>query len=212
MKRSFWKADFQGTVAALLSLSDCERHGGTTIYIVSMQLKALRRTVLFLLLFVTFCIGCRQERPPLGQGAEWLTMTRHEKQLFVSAYLDGISSGTFDLCNGLENSALIIKIKDSIASGEGPCTHFRPRYTHTDTKAIATYEYSDPYVNIIDGFYKHPECRVMPYTAILQHLNDAELFKSSDDLYMFVRSGDAHWGAFSGFEGIEKCYGADRKR
>jgi hypothetical protein len=50
----------------------------------------------------------------------------------------------------------------------------------------------------------------MPYMTIMQHLNDAE-FKSGDDLYMLVRSGNAQWGAFSGFDGMEKCYGADRK-
>jgi hypothetical protein len=176
-----------------------------------MQRKALRPTVLFVLLLVTFSFGCRRGKPLPGRGDEWLMMTRHERQIFVSAYLDGTGTGTSDLCNDLENNEVILKIKESVAPSNRTCIHFRPQFTHGKTDALATYEYADPYVSIIDGFYKHEECRAMPYTAIMQHLNDAE-YKPSEDLYRLVRSGDARWGAFSGFEGIEKCYGADRKR
>jgi hypothetical protein len=59
------------------------------------------------------------------------------------------------------------------------------------------------YTQVLDHFYSHPECRRMPYSIVLSHLNDRE-FKSGEDLYHFVRSGPG-WGSFSGFDGIEKC-------
>jgi hypothetical protein len=59
------------------------------------------------------------------------------------------------------------------------------------------------YTNVLDDFYRHSECRRMPYSVLLEHLNDEE-FKSGEDLYKFVRSGPG-WGFFTGFDGIEKC-------
>ncbi|MBB5056057.1 hypothetical protein HDF16_000726 [Granulicella aggregans] len=176
-----------------------------------MQRMTLRITSFVVLFLAAFNFGCHRSGPLPGRGGEWLMMTQHERQIFVSAYLDGTGAGTSDLCKDLENNVVILKMKDTVAPSDHPCIHFRPQFTHGKTDALATYNYADPYVAIIDGFYKHSECRAMPYTAIMQHLNDAE-FKSSEDLYRLVRSGDASWGAFSGFEGIEKCYGADRKR
>jgi len=138
-------------------------------------------------------------------------MSQREKQIFVSAYLDGSSSGTSRLCNALEEQAAVLKFKDGVAASDQPCLQFRPVFTHGNKSAAATLHYVDPYVAVVDDFYMHPECRVMPYTVVMEHLADAE-FKSGDDLYRSVRDGSASWGSFSGFDGIEKCYGVDRKR
>jgi hypothetical protein len=58
------------------------------------------------------------------------------------------------------------------------------------------------YTIVLDDFYRHPECRSMPYSVLLAHLNDNE-FKSGEDLYKFVRSGPG-WGSFS-IDGIARC-------
>lgn len=150
---------------------------------------------------VAITIGCNQS-PLVGRGDEWHNMTQLQKEIFVSAYMDGNSSGTSDLCNALDGREVL---------RDDSCMRSRRTYTHGNSNAVGSYSYVDPYVAVIDDFYKHSECRAMPYTAIMGHLNDAE-FKSGDALYKFVRSGRAAWGAFSGFDGIQNCYGADRNR
>lgn len=120
----------------------------------------------------------------------------------MSAYLDGNGSGTTALCNALDRREVL---------GDESCMRSRPAYTHGDARVLGSLRYVDPYVAVIDDFYKHAECRAMPYRAIMKHLNDAE-YKSGEELYKFVRAGDAAWGAFSSFDGIENCYGADRTR
>jgi hypothetical protein len=127
-------------------------------------------------------------------------MTQREKEIFVSAYIDGNNLGASGLCNALERRETL---------RDDSCMAWHPVYTHGDAKAIGSFNYVAPYVSVIDDFYKHSECHAMPYVFIMEHLNDAE-FKSGEALYKFVRSGQAAWGSFSGFDGIEHCYGADR--
>jgi hypothetical protein len=171
-----------------------------------------RHPMLFIpLLVVAFFVGCHAKQPPIGLGDDWRAMTQHEKQMFVSGYLVGNGYGTSDLCKGMDDHVVTLKMKDDVAASDRTCTHFASAYTHGDQRAFGTWHYVDPYVATLDAFYEHAECSAMPYSAIMEHLNDAE-YKSGDDLYRFVRSGDARLGFFSGFDGIEKCYGVDRKR
>jgi len=63
----------------------------------------------------------------------------------------------------------------------------------------ATFDVSE-YASVLDTFYEHPECRVMPYVVLLQHLNDKE-FRSGEDLFKLVHTEHpTGWGLFSGFE------------
>lgn len=171
------------------------------------SMRSYRR--LFAVLLLALC-SCRNTTAPLpGSGEEWRRMSQREKQIFVGAFLDGNTSGNLRLCNALEAKVAVLKFQDGVAASDHPCLQFGPVFTHGDTKAAATLHYVDPYVAVVDNFYTHPECRVMPYHVVMQHLDDAE-FKSGADLYRSVRDGSASWGLFSGFDGMENCYGVDR--
>ena len=67
-----------------------------------------------------------------------------------------------------------------------------------------TYDVSD-YTTVTDTFYQHPECRVMPYVILLEHLDDKD-YLSGEDLFKLVHGGHPLWGSFTGFDGMEKCY------
>jgi len=127
-------------------------------------------------------------------------MSSTEKSSYVLGFIDGWNSGAADRC-----------LSDTIYSGrhyphedtmtpEGACMadskHFTRRVMMSDDASA--------YTGVIDTFYSHPECRTMPYFALLEHLDDAE-YKSGEELYQYVRSGPP-WGQFS-VDGIDKCYG-----
>lgn len=167
--------------------------------------------VLHLLPALALCVSCKQTRTHFGFGDDWRSMSQLEKEAFVQGYLDGNGLGTVHLCNALEDQLDGLKFKQNVPPADSTCPHFAPAYTHGDRNAFATPRYADPYVSVLNDFYEHRECRMMPYTVVMSHLNDAE-YKSGEELFQFVRSGSAQWGFFSGFDDIEKCYGADRRR
>jgi hypothetical protein len=109
----------------------------------------------------------------------------------------------------MEPNLAALKFRDGIVVSNEPCLQFSHRYTHSQAGGFTGY--TSKYVSVIDDFYRHPECRAMPYAAIMEHLDDKE-YKAGEDLYKFVRSGDAQWGMFSGFDGMSDCYGVDKKR
>jgi len=139
-------------------------------------------------------------------------MTLIQKQIYVSGFLDGNNSGSAGLCFDLEQQTNIVELKPprDLDPSDHPCMRIRRSYSHGNSFQIGTFGYVEPYITVIDDFYKHAECRAMPYPFLMEHLDDAE-YRSGEDLYKFVRSGDAAWGSFSGFDGIENCYGVDQK-
>jgi len=154
--------------------------------------------------------GCKRPTPAIGTGDEWRSWSASKREQYLVGYVEGHLAGTSQAC----------KLADDRAEQDGKtlyvdhfpsrrCQDAAPQYTQvhitSEDKATGRRRSLDlsAYVNVLDTFYAHSECRMMPYEIILQHLNDKE-YKSGDDLYKFVRSGPG-WGTFSGFDGIEKC-------
>jgi hypothetical protein len=82
-------------------------------------------------------------------------------------------------------------------------------YTHRQSGSVD--DYTRAYITVINEFYKHPECRMMPYAALMEHLNDKE-YQSGEELFQAVQTRRVDWGSFSGFDGMDKCYGARTRR
>lgn len=102
-----------------------------------------------------------------------------------------------------------MKFRSKLEPDEDPCMQLRKKYSHVEVgRGLAAYTVA--YTSVIDDFYKHPECRMMPYSTLLEHLDDKE-YKSGEDLYKFVRSGAAGWGSFS-IAGIADCLGVDERK
>lgn len=153
--------------------------------------------------------GCHRSAPSLGSGDEWLSWPRSQRETFVIAFIDGHSAGQQRVCDNLEEKGWLLRPVPPDPNILIPCDQLKSGYTHLDPKFFGHSEAVDPYVTTIDDFYRHPECRVMPYEILLENLNDGQ-FKSGEDLYHYVQT-DAAWGAFSGLNGIEKCYGVHSK-
>jgi hypothetical protein len=140
-------------------------------------------------------------------------MTQKEKRLYVAGFINGRVLEAHDLCQKLDDaqsSSSVVPAHPLSDPGETPCLSFR--FTYNRFHAIPTDLIGfAPYVKVVDDFYSHEECRSMPYDAILEHLDDSE-FRGGEDLYQFVRSGHAEWGAFTVPGGMGKCYGADGRR
>jgi len=176
-----------------------------------MNDKRLSTAVKFVLLFGCLCAipGCKRKLPVLGSGEEWSSWSAAERRHYLVGYLEGHNAGMYETC----------KLTDDLAAQDGQELYSNHRPSMRCVNASRKYSKAhivytgeagrgkgldvSVYVKVLDIFYSHRECRIMPYEIILQHLNDQE-FKSGDDLYKFVRSGPG-WGAFSGFDGIEKC-------
>lgn len=162
-------------------------------------------SVLSLSLFM-LC-GCRaHKREPISLGYEWLSWTPEQRQLYVGGFLDG-QNQQIELCEKLDWSIRNLKLDDDVRleANEMPCQHFVHKYTHSQVGDWNSY--TRAYVSVIDDFYKHPECRVMPYAALMDHLNDKE-YQSGEELFRTVQTSHGEWGSFSGFEEMRKCYGA----
>ena len=166
---------------------------------------------------LTLCLisGCKQAKPIPESGDEWLSLTPKEKQRYVIGFVDGWTVGSYTACRKIDDFAVLDnnksedmarKLENVIPSPSAFCMHLRPEFSKVRVSGNdATSPSIDisAYTNVLDEFYRHPECRRMPYSILLEHLNDEE-FKSGEDLYKFVRSGPS-WGGFTGFAGIEKC-------
>jgi hypothetical protein len=165
-------------------------------------------------LALVLSLGCHRAEQPLIFGDDWQSFTRLQKESFVSGFIDGATNSAVALCNKMKSHILVLKFDNETKApsdpADSPCLQFRPRYSHVIPGDAWKLSYVDPYVQVMDDFYRHPECRIIPYTVIMDHLNDEE-YKSGEDLYRFVRSGNAPWGSFTGFDGMEKCYGVDAK-
>lgn len=167
----------------------------------SVSIVSLRLT--FLAVAMGLSAGCHRSKPQLGMGDEWRSLSSQERQILVSAYLDGYGVGQAALCENIDREAEQFKIAHPDPNFLDPCAQLKGRYSHTgsiDDRA----SYTAAYTSVIDDFYKHPECRVMPYIDLLEHSNDRE-FKSGDELFHAAQTGQLHWGFFSGFDGMDKC-------
>jgi len=132
-------------------------------------------------------------------------MTSAEKAATMDAFIGGWNTGSRDTCESLLGS---VSVKAWPGGGKTPiedlCRTSSKQFTHGN---VAVGDLS-AYTNVIDTVYSHPECKPMPYFVMLEHLHDGE-YKPGEEFYQYIRSGPP-WGAFTGFDGIEKCYGAAR--
>jgi hypothetical protein len=153
-------------------------------------------------------LGCWRASPapePSDFGGQWRRWSAQERNVYVSGFLAGASTSQRALCNDFEPHILSLK-RDGEDYGSGfPCTHFEHRYSHVGIRNIDTY--AQEYVQVLNDFYKHPECRVMPYSILLEHMDDKE-FRTGDQMFNAVQVGELHLGFLSGFDGMERCYGA----
>ena len=155
--------------------------------------------------------GCHRHAPlvapeRVGSGYQWLGWSSGQRQLYVEGYLDGQGTAQMNLCHDLESSFERERVADSVVlkPEESPCVHFRRQYSHRSVGGLDGY--TRDYVSVIDGFYKHPECRMMPYAMLMEHLDDTE-YQSGEAMFQMVHRGGAGWGFFSGLDGMESCMG-----
>ena len=84
-------------------------------------------------------------------------------------------------------------------------------YTHGDSRNVGSFGYVDPYIVVLNDFYKHSECRTTPYATLMNHMNDAE-FTTGEALYKRVRSGNIQWDYLGDFNSMDYCHRANLKR
>jgi hypothetical protein len=167
------------------------------------------RTVISIVVFAFgLMTGCRQSKPVSGSGDEWLSWTPNEKRFFVMGFVDGSGSGSVEACVKMDDLTVVNDRKPEDGLLDTPSARCRNAYGKfskvriTGSGPRGAREDVSAYTNVLDDFYRYPECRAMPYSILLTHLDDNE-FKSGEDLYKFVRSGPG-WGSFS-VDGIERC-------
>lgn len=163
------------------------------------------RMIVVYSMLVLLLAGCHREHPQWGLGEEWMSWTQEQRQLYVSGFLVGQSVGQRSLCSNIDEKVEVftLRTRDRLDPAETPCLHLRQTYTHTQVGSLETY--AAAYVSVIDDFYKHPECRVMPYSTLLTHLNDRE-YKSGEDLFNLVHTGHPNWGSFTVPGGTQSCF------
>jgi hypothetical protein len=156
---------------------------------------------LSLLLIALLVTSCHHQKPMPGMGDEWRSWSVDQRQAYVSAYLDGQSAGQSNLCRKIQQEAEIFKLHNDTAPFTDPCEQLVDKYSHVQ-RGYGIGPYTNAYTSVIDAFYEHPECRMMPYFVLIEHLTDKE-YKSGEELFKYVRSGP-DWGSFS-IDGIDKC-------
>ncbi len=173
-------------------------------------------------------IGCHKPTPgpqskarfTIDSGDEWRSWSPAQRTGYVEGFLDGRLSGLGQACDAADWQSYDIPGGSKLS----------PEMVQLCQQKIKTYTRFTPidqlmrgapldvtaYTSVLDAFYAHPECRVMPFPTILNHLNDEE-YMSGDELYEYLRGGanpggrGKSWGFFTGFDGMDKCYGADRR-
>jgi hypothetical protein len=202
-----------------------QRSGG--ICFVRFQLRcilcdmnhATQRVLFCLSLFaVVLVIGCNRQKPTLGSGDEWRSWKPNQKRSYIVGFVDGWSTSSSKACDKIDDFTTIAqdnkadpshKFDNVLPLPSARCREASDKFSKEQLSGVdqtslrGMFVDVSVYTNVLDDFYRHPECRPMPYSILLAHLNDNE-FKSGEDLYKFVRSGPG-WGFFSGFDGIEKC-------
>ncbi|HEY5055861.1 MAG TPA: hypothetical protein VII58_06855 [Acidobacteriaceae bacterium] len=130
-----------------------------------------------------------------------MAMTAAEKTTYVMGFIDGWNEGASERCLAEANRPGPPWPHEDTMTPEGACMADGKHFT----RGVIMTDDVSAYTSVIDAFYSHSECRMMPYPVLLEHLDDAE-YKPGEEFYQFVRSGPP-WGAFS-IEGVDKCYGA----
>jgi hypothetical protein len=146
--------------------------------------------------------ACKRSVPRNGSGEEWRSWKPEQQQEFVVAYLGGYERGQHALCSYTDFEDAFNKRSHSDPNDPDPCRRPRDVYSHVGSP-FDWAAYTAPYVSVINDFYKHPECRVMPYPFLMEHLVDRE-YMSGEDMFKLLQTGKAHWGSFE-VEGMEKC-------
>jgi hypothetical protein len=137
-------------------------------------------------------------------GGHWLAMSREQKELYVSTFIEARVNGQHDLCDAEQR-----KVGDYMDAHKlhhlfypADCESLIARYSHFEHGG--SLRDASEYVKVLDDFYGHSECRVIPYGMLLDHLDDDE-FVDGDTLFRKVRGGKINFGFFSGWDGIEDC-------
>lgn len=161
-------------------------------------------------LFCIIATSCKREKPMMASGDEWRSWTKDQKHAYLVGFLDGQPAGASQVCNKMDDLTRL-KNPDPQNPVDSPslrCRNAREEYSKAHliapdpgTLGGASLDVT-AYSNVLDDFYRHPECRAMPYVILLSHLDDKE-FKSGEELFRYVRS-DPGWGSFT-IPGIESC-------
>jgi len=174
---------------------------------------------LFGTVFVAACHRSAQvsaRSPRAGFGEEWLAWTPQQRAEHTASFIDGATTTSYTICNAIDSS---IPGGTHLPSGtlipREECLDIQKFSKGTGWKLAndgKTVDYGvSAYTTVIDELYKHPECLVMPYDTVLEHLNDKE-YVSGSELFKKLQSGQAAWGNFSGFDGMDKCYRVTQTR
>lgn len=146
----------------------------------------------------------QQETPAQIFGEYWLEMSPEQKELYVSTFIGSRVGGQHDLCIAEQRKIDEYMDAHKLRHLFYPvnCEELIARYSHFEDNR--TPNYASEYVQVLDDFYRHSECRVIPYSMLLDHLNDDE-FVDGNTLFRNVRAGKINFGIFSGWDGIEDC-------
>jgi hypothetical protein len=166
-----------------------------------------------LLILSTAIPGCRRTEPakavrtPVGHtlqqqtpaqmfGEHWVAMSREQKELYVSTFIESRVGGQHDLCKAEQRKIGEYMETHKLRHLFYPvdCGELIARYSHVE--GSGTPYYASEYVKVLDDFYRHSECRVIPYSMLLDHLGDGE-FVDGNTLFRNVRTGKINFGFFS---------------
>lgn len=141
-------------------------------------------------------------------GGHWLAMSRDEKEHLVSTFISGFTMGQFDLCHAEQRKIGEYMHAHKLQRLFYPedCEELIVKYSHFGTSGGPAS--AAAYVKVLDDFYGHSECRMIPYDILLDHLDDKE-FVDGNTLFENVRAGRVNLGILE-IDDVENCYGVLR--
>jgi hypothetical protein len=145
------------------------------------------------LLALFLAAGCHRQTTWMNSGDRWRSWSPLQRETYVAGFINGHSIAVEQTCEALSDKGITPRDR---------CRDAGPRYSRMQLDGTVD-GYAVPYTLAIDDFYKHTECRSMPFETLLEHLNDRE-YKSGEDLYKLVHTGKIEWGGFS-IPDIDKC-------
>ena len=133
-------------------------------------------------------------------GKQWLAWDSHDRDDFVSAYIDGYEFGVDDACDVTDRlldfkpGHIYEHAKDEIVLPSGVCRQGSPHYSKARFVSNGDADIS-AYTAVLTKFYvAHPEYQEIPFEYLMQYLTD-EQNKTADDLYKMAKYGEmrTHW-------------------
>ena len=176
-----------------------------------------------LLLLSILIVGCRKSTATpqpkahfrIYSGDEWRSWSPEQRAGYVQGYLDGHVFGIGQTCEAADWQSFDIpggaKLTPEMLQICQQKIHNYSRGTSVDQVMRGAAIDITPYTGVLDAFYEHPECRVMPFPIILNHLDDEE-YMTGEELFRYLQGGPnpggrgRSWGFFTGFDGMDKCY------